>query len=402
MWDNFHYCRMHLAVVTPFPPAITGIGQYGFHISRSLSESHAFERISILAGASNGSTPSFDDADLEVEYPWRLDYADSGKHIIATLKEKKPDVVWFNLGVSAFGKSPLANLSGFWAVGQAKKLGFPTVTTLHEVVELSDLNELKAPGGIFAKTGARLITRMALQADVVCLTLKHYTDWLTELALHKRSIHIPIGSYHKPIILTQPTGEELLFFSTFAPFKGIEILIAAFEQLLPERPNLMLTIAGAEHHRFPGYAQSLIEKYSALKNIRWIVDVPEEAIHSIFERASIVVLPYSASTGSSSVLYQATTWGRPIIASDLPELRSAANESGLDVAFFQHNDPQDLALHIKHLLEHPEVQAEQVRRNAGRVQSIHPQNTARQYIEAFNLALSTSGKPARLKTLQEA
>lgn len=392
---------MRLAVVSPFPPAITGIGQYGYHTSRSLSDSHAFERISILAGASNGSTPTFEYPDLEVEYPWRLDHADSGKNIIVALKEKKPDVVWFNLGVSAFGRSPIANLSGFWAVGQAKKLGFPTVTTLHEVVELSNLSALQAPGGIFAKMGARLITRMALQADVICLTLKHYTDWLTELAPHKRSFHIPIGSYHKPAILPQPTGEELLFFSTFAPFKGIETLIAAFEQLLPTRPNLILTIAGAEHHRFQGYAQSLIEKYSTLKNIRWLVDVPEEAIHSIFERASIVVLPYLASTGSSSVLYQAVTWGRPIIASDLPELRSATSESGLDVSFFQNNDPKDLAHCIKNLLDHPEIQAAQVRQNAGRVQSIHPQNTARQYIEAFNLALSTSGKTSRLKTLQE-
>ena len=392
---------MHLAVVSPFPPAITGIGQYGFHTSRSLSDSHAFDRISILAGASNGSSPSFDIPDLEVEYPWQLDHADSGKNIIATLKQKKPDVVWFNLGVSAFGKSPLANLSGFSAVDRAKKLGIPTVVTLHEVVELSDLNALQAPGGIFAKMGARLITRMALQADVICLTLRHYTDWLADIDPHKRSIHIPIGSYHKPDVLTQPGGEELLFFSTFAPFKGIETLIAAFEKLLPEKPNLMLTIAGAEHHRFPGYAQSLIEKYNAVKNIRWLVDVPEEAVQSIFERASIVVLPYSASTGSSSVLYQAATWGRPIIASDLPELRSAAKESGLNIAFFQTDNANDLATHIKNFLNHPEERMAQLRQNAERIQNIHPQNTAKQYIEAFNLALSITGKSAHLTTTQE-
>lgn len=393
---------MRLAVVSPFPPAITGIGQYGFHTIRSLSDANVFERISVLAGASNGAAPKLVIPRLDVEYPWRIDHAGSGKNIIAALKQKKPDVVWFNLGVSTFGKSPLANLSGFSAVGRVKNLGIPTVVTLHEVIELSDLSTLQAPGGIFAKMGARLITRMALQADVICLTLKHYTDWLAALDPHKRSIHIPIGSYHKPDVLTQSGSEELLFFSTFAPFKGIETLIAAFEQLLPEKPNLMLTIAGAEHHRFPGYAQALIEKYNALKNIRWLVDVPEETVQSIFERASIVVLPYSASTGSSSVLYQAASWGRPVIASDLPELRSAANESGLHATFFQNNDPNHLVICIKNMLEHPEARASQIRQNAGQVQSIHPQNTARQYIEAFNLALATSGKTARLKTLQEA
>ena len=392
---------MHLAVVTPFPPAITGIGQYGFHISRALANTNAFDRISILAGAANGTTPVLDLPNAEVEYPWHIDHANAGMNILAALKQKKPDVVWFNLGVSAFGKSPLANLSGFSTVARTRRLGIPTIATLHEVVELSDLHALQAPGGIFASLGARLITRMALQADVVCLTLKQYTHWLSELDPHKKSIHIPIGSYHEPNELRNSQGEELLFFSTFAPFKGIEVLVAAYETLLSERPNLTLTIAGAEHHRFPGYAQSLIEKYSLLKNIRWLVDVPEDSVRSIFERASLVVLPYSASTGSSSVLYQAATWGRPIIASDLPELRSAAKESGLHLSFFQTDNANDLVLHIKDLLDHPEKQAEQLRKNAERIQSIHPQHTANQYIEAFNLALSTAGKSTRLKIWQE-
>ncbi|MBN8579589.1 MAG: glycosyltransferase [Anaerolineae bacterium] len=392
---------MHLAVVTPFPPAITGIGQYGFHTSRSLSDANVFDQISVLAGASNGTPAILNIPHVEVEYPWRLDHADAGMHIMAALQQKKPDVVWFNLGVSSFGRSPLANLSGFSAVGRTRKLGIPTVVTLHEIVELSDLSALQAPGGIFAKMGARLITRMALQADVICLTLKQYTHWLSEHDPHKKSIHIPIGSYHEPDVLTHMEGEELLFFSTFAPFKGIEILIAAYERLLQERPNLTLTIAGAEHHRFPGYAQTLIEKYSELKNIRWLVDVPEDSVRSIFERASIVVLPYSASTGSSSVLYQAATWGKPIIASDLPELRSAAKESGLNIAFFQTDNADDLAVHIKNLFDHPEERMTQLRQNAERIQNIHPQNTAKQYIEAFNLALSTTGKTARLKSMQE-
>ena len=392
---------MHLAVVTPFPPAITGIGQYGFHISRSLANTNVFDRISILAGAPNGTTPRLDIPNAEVEYPWHIDHANVGTNILAALKQKKPDVVWFNLGVSAFGKSPLANLSGFSTVARTRKLGIPTVATLHEVVELSDLHALQAPGGIFAKMGARLITRMALQADVICLTLKQYTDWLLELDPHKKSIHIPIGSYHEPNVLTNSEAENLLFFSTFAPFKGIEILVAAYESILPERPNLKLTIAGAEHHRFPGYAQTLIERYSSLKNIRWLVDVPEDSVRSIFEQASIVVLPYSASTGSSSVLYQAATWGRPIIASGLPELRSAAKESGLGISFFQTDNASDLAIHIKDLLDHPEKQAEQLRKNAEHIQSIHPQYTANQYIEAFNLALSITGKSAPHKIWQE-
>ncbi|HNA88777.1 MAG TPA: glycosyltransferase [Anaerolineales bacterium] len=394
---------MHLAIVSPFPPAITGIGQYGFHTSRSLAETNVFERISIVAGAVNDHVGYVKESGLDIEYIWSLDKSDIGIKIINQLKKIKPDVVWFNLGVSAFGKSPLANLSGFAAVRQTRQLGIPTVATLHEVVELSDLSTLRAPGGVFAKWGARLITRMAFQADVVCLTLKNYTDWLAKLDPYKKSIHIPIGSYHKPDILSAPNTDNLLFFSTFAPFKGIEFLISAFKELQQtEWPDLSLTLAGAEHHRFPGYAQMLMEKFSAVKNIHWLLAVPEDRVQSIFEQASIVVLPYSASTGSSSVLFQAASWGRPILASNLPELRSAATESGLHVNFFEANNVQSLAKQLQDMLSDSPKLKNQVIHNAERIRTIQPYNTAKHYLEAFEMAFSAVGKPAQLKNWQEA
>ena len=145
----------------------------------------------------------------------------------------------------------------------------------------------------------------------------------------------------------------------------------------------------------------LMEKYSAVKNIRWLVDVPEDRVQSIFERASIVVLPYSASTGSSSVLYQAASWGRPIVASGLPELRSAAAESGLQINFFETDNVQNLTRQLKDLLDHPARLQAQIHQNAERIHSIQPRSTARHYLKAFDMALSAAGKPSPLKNWQE-
>jgi len=38
-----------LGVVTPFPPRLTGIGQYGYHLCRALARSGAFDRVVVLA-----------------------------------------------------------------------------------------------------------------------------------------------------------------------------------------------------------------------------------------------------------------------------------------------------------------------------------------------------------------
>src|SRR6266511_6345653 len=126
---------------------------------------------------------------------------------------------------------------------------FPTVVTLHELVELADLRALKAPGGAFAPLGARVLTHIATQADVICLTMQHYADWLS-----KRDVdctYIPIGAYHQPELLPATDDCELLFFTTLAPYKGLELLIEAFSNLLPEYPHLRLTVAGTSHARFP-------------------------------------------------------------------------------------------------------------------------------------------------------
>src|SRR5215216_1438078 len=312
---------MHLVIVSPFPPSITGIGQYGYHVTRSLASSGLFSQLTILAGSTkNGQRPNHLGL-TEIDYCWQPDSLNARQTILSRLKRLNPDLIWFNLGASIFGKSPLSNLSGLFTPMSAGRR-FPTVVTLHEVIELADLRALNAPGGSLAPWGARLLTNIATQADVVCLTMQHYADWLSARGVD--CAHIPIGAYHEPELLDETDSCELLFFTTLAPYKGLELLIEAFIRLRSEAPRLRLTIAGTAHARFPQYAGDLRERFGEAQAMRWLGQVSEDQIKDLFRQAQIVVLPYAASTGSSSVLYQAATWGRAVVASDLSEIRKVA------------------------------------------------------------------------------
>ncbi|MBL0344952.1 glycosyltransferase [Candidatus Villigracilis affinis] len=385
---------MHLTVVSPFPPTITGIGQYGFHITRAIEKSGLFSRITVLAGAKAGSdhTPVLNHA--EIDYCWQPDDLKTRKIILSRLKHLKPDLVWFNLGASVFGKSPLANLSAMFTPMLARKMGLPTIVTLHELVELADLRALNAPGGFLAPLGARLLTEVATQADLVCLTMQHYVDWLS--ARHINCTHIPIGSYHEPELLEETDEQELLFFTTLAPFKGLEILLEAFKELKLEFPNLRLSIAGAEHTRFPNYSNDLRKKCDASNNIRWLGQVPEEQVKELFQSAQIVVLPYTASTGSSSVLYQSATWGRAIVASDLNEHKYLAKENNLQIQFFENGNVQSLKNSLRELLKNRELRKQQTAHNLNAIQKLTPSETCRHYIQAFNHALETCSSQKRI------
>lgn len=390
---------MHLTVVSPFPPAITGIGQYGYHVTRALANSRAFARITVLAGSqSNGHTPNHLGS-TEIEYCWRPGSWNARQIILSRVKRLNPDLVWFNFGVSIFGSSPFSNLSGL-STPMIISRRYPTAVTLHELVELTDLRALNAPGGPLASWGARLLRQAVTQADVVCLTMRHYTDWLAQRGVD--CVHIPIGAYHEPELLAETDSNELLFFTTLAPYKGLELLIDAFEVLRAEYPQLRLTVAGASHTRFLNYARELKARFNGTNGIRWLGEVAEENVKDLFRRAQIVVLPYTASTGSSSVLYQAATWGRAIVASDLNETRVLASENNLHIEFFENKNTASLIDSIRKLLDSPTKRRSQSKHNFNSIQCIRPEETCRDYLEVFNRALEKRHSSKRIPVQEPA
>ncbi|HUE97907.1 MAG TPA: glycosyltransferase [Anaerolineales bacterium] len=390
---------MHLVVVSPFPPSITGIGQYGYHVTRSLANSGLFSRLTILAGAGHDGQPPNHLGLTEIDYCWRPDSLSARQAILSRLKRLSPDLIWFNLGASIFGKSPLSNLSGLLTPMIAGRM-FPTVATLHELVELADLRALNAPGGVLAPWGARVLTRIATQADVICLTMQHYTDWLSTRGTD--CMHIPIGAYHEPELLPEADSGELLFFTTLAPYKGLELLIRAFTRLRTESPHLRLTIAGTAHARFPNYARDLKTHFNGTHGIQWLGQISEDDVKDLFRRAQIVVLPYAASTGSSSVLYQAATWGRPIVASDLSEIRKISLENNLRVQLFESNNVERLCDSIRLLLNSPSLRRAQTQHNFDAIQHLRPKITCHRYIRAFNRALEKRQSTKRIPLLESA
>jgi len=386
---------MHLAIVSPFPPAITGIGQYGYYLTRALARLGAFSRITVLAGSHiNGEHPNHLGL-TEIEYCWQPDQFNARQAILSCVKRLNPDLVWFNLGASVFGKSPWMNVSGLLTPLLIQRMGFPTVVTLHELVELTDLRALGAPGGRFAPLGARLLTDIATQADVVCLTTRHYRDWLASRQVD--CVHIPHGAFNEPILLDDYGKAELLLFNMLAPFKGVELLLEVFPSLKLEYPNLQLTIAGEEHPRFPGYIQSVKRRFTGLQGVNWLGQISDEDVVELFRRAQIVVLPYKTSTGSSSILYRAATWGRAVVASDLGEMRALAHESNFQIEFFENGNAESLRNAIRVLLASPSRRLAQTQNNFKAIQSARVEITCHRYIQAFNRALEKRRSPKRIE-----
>jgi glycosyltransferase involved in cell wall biosynthesis len=141
-------------------------------------------------------------------------------------------------------------------------------------------------------------------------------------------------------------AESLLFFGRITPYKGLDVLLAAFEQLSACRPELHLRIVGE------GSLAPYRRQIARLKNIditnRWL---EEEKIPVVFSEASLLVLPYT-SASQSGVLAIAAGFGLPVIATHtggLPE-QIRSGETGLLVA---PGSAAELAAAIESLLDNP-------------------------------------------------
>src|SRR6185436_12777066 len=96
---------LHLAIITPFPPTISGIAYYGYYISRTLAQSDMFGQITVLTEMAPDTPLDESYSRLRIKRLWRRDTIDAGWKIAAHLWKLRPDIVWYNLGASSFGGS---------------------------------------------------------------------------------------------------------------------------------------------------------------------------------------------------------------------------------------------------------------------------------------------------------
>lgn len=148
----------------------------------------------------------------------------------------------------------------------------------------------------------------------------------------------PTADHNAPIIL--------LFFGRITSYKGLDILLKAYQKVHSTYP-IQLIIAGE------GDLRPYRSLLAACRNVqvinRW---VPDTEVPDIFQRANIVILPYT-SASQSGVIPIAASFGLPVIATrtgGIPEQIEDC-QSGLLV---EPGSVEQLTEAIERLLEEPD------------------------------------------------
>ena len=144
-------------------------------------------------------------------------------------------------------------------------------------------------------------------------------------------------------------GEKtILFFGNITPYKGLELLVSAFQQIQSRLDHVRLIIAG-KPDRFEDYWRMIqeavhedVEKGRILLRASFIPDSETEVY---FKAADVLVLPYR-HVYQSGVMFLGYSFGLPALAADVGSLRDEIVE-GKTGFVFRPDDADDLARAIE-------------------------------------------------------
>jgi starch synthase len=236
----------------------------------------------------------------------------------------------------------------FWHLWATPALGMslsiPLVATVHDVERHAGERGLWAIPPVLYRWQWRWADQIIVHASAARQQL------LTDYGCQPVRVHtIPIGSFdfYRTWMLTEQQEERntILFFGRIWGYKGLQHLIEAEPLITKEVPDARIIIAG-QGEPFDKYRQAMVNPdHFEVHNYR----IPDDQVASLFQRASVVALPY-VEASQSGVVPVAYAFGKPVVATRVGGLPDVVidGQTGLLVS---PSDPLSLAEAVITLLK---------------------------------------------------
>lgn len=147
--------------------------------------------------------------------------------------------------------------------------------------------------------------------------------------------------------------DYILSIATYAPYKGLETLIKAFQSLKPNYPSLQLVLVGLETPHLQQLI-TLAESLDVEDSVHFYKSIDQTFLGSFYQNAKVFVLP-SLREAFGLVILEAGLYKRPVIASNtggIPEI-IVDKKDGL---LFEPGDHQELSAKLEKLLQNKDLQ----------------------------------------------
>jgi len=215
-------------------------------------------------------------------------------------------------------------------VKAARNLGITVIHTVHDVIPIFAPDSSTKPlERVYSLANALILHTKSNRAEfhkqyptigneithIIPLINTPYTAMPTNAnqALARQQLNLPMSV---PIFL---------FFGAIRPYKGVDLLISAFNEAQKSVPEMHLIIAGKPD---TPEDRAMLENGRKSQNIHITSGfIPYEAMWQYYLAADIVVLPYRSITQSTALL-SAMDFGKPVIVTNVGGLAETIDDNG--------------------------------------------------------------------------
>jgi len=252
------------------------------------------------------------------------------------LRKEKPDIIHAH---HAFSPISLFSLSA------GKRLGIKTVLTNHSIQFLYDFNYLWRPSSFVLFPFKQYINnadRIIAVSKAAATFISHFTD--KEVSVIPNGVNVEEFS---PKVKTFD-GKSVLFVGRLVYRKGLHLLLEAMKQVVNEKRDVELTIAGS------GYLSPVLRaavKTSGLHNNVFLREgLSKSELVKLYQTANVFVLPSIFGESFGIVLLEAMASRTPVVTTAQGGAREIVKhmETGL---LIKRNRIEELAKDILILLE---------------------------------------------------
>lgn len=353
---------MKICFVSSYPPNRARLSEYTKNLIEELARRSSICKVYVLADVANGAQLRELKGKIEVRRVWKPDGILSILKIILSLLKLNPDIVHFNVHFQSFGKKRISNFIGLALPFLCKVVGIPSVASIHNLGEKVNLTVFGIKTSFLNKLGIRIATKLITMATVVTVTVRSYVKTLRARYQCQKIIFVPHGT-HVLNQLSPPSVNPhkiVLMFGHMSPSKGLPTMLKVTKRLGEDRDDFKLVVAGQNHPNFPDYLRRF--RRNAIPNVEFTGYIDEEWLPKLFQKAYLVILPYLTATGTSGVFHLACGFGKPIVASDLPEIRELVRE-GASALLVPPKDVEAFCKAILRLYDKPELARQLGRQN---------------------------------------
>ncbi len=322
-----------------------------------------------------------------LDYPWLVNYPRlrrmlrgisypfGHREVITQLRRTPPDILHIQWSrVPRFDE---------WLIREAKKQHVSVVHTVHNVIStFASQKMVNALENVYAQVDSLVVHTEVSRKELLQLYPSIDPKKFHVIPLiANHNTHVPPDASMEQAreILQLPIDATVfLFFGAIRHYKGLDVLLSAFEEARNSHPDLHLVIAGRPDSETD---KALLQSAESQINVHVHNGyIPYERVWEYHVAADVVIFPYRQIT-QSAALISAMDFGRAVIVTDLGGLPETVDGNGWIV---HPEDPHALCVAILEAAENRERTLQMGQRSAALIAEKYDGSViARRTIQAY-------------------